>query len=267
MTAKSAVKRAAALIGALCVLAALARPDGIFAEAASKKSAAKKQTAAARKADVRDTISGSLAKGKPVFVYFYADRIKDSLKELPEVQKAADKRDGVVVKVEAEKDEELRFDYGLDYVPTVFVLRPGIGVVDTFVVDNIIEKEILRNTDKNFKPSPGLESIGKGVKAKKPALLFFMADWCGYCRKMTPEVEGFRKDYGDQINVVQINIEADYRAGDLYLVNGVPVIVMLDANGSIFRRTGYPSGYKDFEKVFKEMGVKLTKKSSSGGGK
>jgi thiol-disulfide isomerase/thioredoxin len=213
---------------------------------------------AAKPEKPREFISRNMKDGRTVVLYFYADQIKDSLDNYKKVEQLAQKRKAVVVKAEAYKEQDLSFDYGIEYVPSVFVIRPGYGISDTHIVD-IIPADIEKGISSDQKPTANMESIKKGVAVKKPALVFFMADWCGYCRKTIPEVEKFKRDYGSLVNVLSVNIEQDTRIGDLYLVSGVPVLVVLDSNGAIYRRMGYPSGYKDFEKIFRELGIKSKK--------
>lgn len=44
-------------------------------------------------------------------------------------------------------------------------------------------------------------------KAGKPIAVNFYVDWCGYCRKFAPVLEGLRKEYNGKYNIVLINVE------------------------------------------------------------
>ena len=220
-----------------------------------------------KKAGPRATIKQSLDNNKPVFVFFYADRIKDSKKNLDAVKKVAAANKGVFLAVEAESDVDLRYDYAVEYVPTLVVLKPGVGLSDMFVYDINI-KQIDRTLKKDYKTPGIMKDVQTAVKGKKPTLLFFMADWCGYCQRVTPEVEAFKRDYGSQVNIITVDLDSLAR-GDvidqLYSVEGVPVLVALDKNGAVHRRMGYEgNAYKLFEDVFGELGLKNTKAKKPG---
>ena len=210
--------------------------------------------------DARAQMADALKSGKPVFLYFFAGSVKKSRDDLKKVEAVAAKNKALVVKVDADVNEALRADFSVEYAPSLFVLRPGMGITDSFVVD-IAEKQIARSLAKNYTPPNGVKSIKAGSNGSKPTLVFFMADWCGYCQKIIPEVDAYRRDYGKQVNIVQVDLDADPNTADLYLVSGVPVLVALDKNGAVHRRMSYqPNAYKAFEDTFRQLGVDGKKK-------
>lgn len=227
--------------------------SGCFYASAKSGGGKKKDKSAAEK--VRDDIKKNLKKGKTVFVYFYADRIKGSLKELKTVQKVAKKNNGMVIKVEAEKEDQLQADYGIEYVPTVFVVRPKMGITDALVVD-ITEARLKKTLGKKYKMPTGVQGVNKAVKGKKTSLVFFMADWCGYCQRVIPEVDRFKRDHGKQVDIVTIDLDRDGQTAESYLVSGVPVLVALDEQGAVYRRMGYqPNSYSAFVSAFQDLGA------------
>lgn len=222
--------------------------------ASAKTGGAKKQEKSAEE-KIRDDVKKNLKKGKNVFVYFYADRIKGSLKELKTVQKVANKHNGVVIKIEAEKEDGLQSNYGIEYVPTVFVVRPKMGITDSLVVD-ITEAQLVKTLGKKYKMPAGVSGVNKAVKNKKNTLVFFMADWCGYCQRVIPEVDRFKRDHGKNVDVVIIDLDKDGQTGESYLVSGVPVLVALDEQGAVYRRMGYqPNVYGAIVGAFQELGA------------
>lgn len=47
----------------------------------------------------------------------------------------------------------------------------------------------------------------KAMKSKKPALVLFYADWCGYCIRFMPVYEKLSKAYDKEINFSKVNVE------------------------------------------------------------
>lgn len=75
--------------------------------------------------------------------------------------------------------------------------------------------------------TPYQEAIANG----KPTLIEFYADWCGTCQSMANTVENLENEYGDQVNLVMLDID-DPQWDDLgqeYEVTGIPQYNFLTA--------------------------------------
>lgn len=98
----------------------------------------------------------------------------------------------------------------------------------------------------------------------KPTVLVFWASWCGPCRKEAPQIASVAAQYGTAVNVVGVNagesVAVAQRAAQgmgiqwpvfmdlkgqiqtLYKVNGIPLVLILDAEGVVrHRNNGVPS--------------------------
>ena len=69
----------------------------------------------------------------------------------------------------------------------------------------------------------------------KPIFLEFYAEWCEVCKKMAPGVSELRKEYGNDINFVFINV--DNPKWEKYIkkmnVNGIPQINLFDNESNL----------------------------------
>ncbi len=207
-------------------------------------------------------IGTALRADKAVFIYFYSDIVEDSADEIPMVEKLAKKHGAQVVSIDAMKVSELRYSYGVEYVPSVFLVRPDRGVSGVWIVD-FTEKQLEAALTSNTKTSESQKKLAEGIKKEMPQLLFFMAKWCGYCKRTRPEIDRFENDFSREVNVVTINIDYENSMAQNYFINGVPVILLLDGNGVIRKRTGYPAGYNDFKRYFKSLGAGMSVKKAS----
>ena len=98
----------------------------------------------------------------------------------------------------------------------------------------------------------------------KPTLLVFWASWCGPCKKEAPEVVRIAASYGKAVNIVGINagetlgttrraaaqmgmkwpvvLDADGAISAKYKVSGIPLVLVLDADGLVrHRNNGVPT--------------------------
>jgi thiol-disulfide isomerase/thioredoxin len=44
---------------------------------------------------------------------------------------------------------------------------------------------------------------------EQPAILFFWATWCPYCKALMPHLQSMRLEYGDQVEILAINFRED----------------------------------------------------------
>lgn len=70
----------------------------------------------------------------------------------------------------------------------------------------------------------------KAVKAKKPMIVLFYADWCGFCVRFMPIYEELYKNHKDQFNFVKVNVEdKKYEAAvKKYEIAAFPTVFMVN---------------------------------------
>ena len=70
------------------------------------------------------------------------------------------------------------------------------------------------------------------LKADKPVILDFYADWCGPCRMMSPIIDEIAEEKADMIKVGKVNIDENQDLAMEYGVMSIPTIVIIK-NGKI----------------------------------
>ncbi len=83
------------------------------------------------------------------------------------------------------------------------------------------------------------------LKAGKPVLVDFYADWCGPCKMMAPMVEELAQELGGTVVVGKLNIDENMDIAMKYRVSNIPTL-MLFCSG---KPTGRLVGVQDKEAV------------------
>lgn len=249
--------RAVTLIFVLITVLLIATDCNSIAAHRNRKQKPAPNKNAINDSNYRVRIPQILGKGETVFLYFHARRIRDSLNEVKIFKKElkASKGKNRLIMIDAEKNPAMHNAFAVEYAPTIVVIRPKVGVVYTFVVD-VDDKEVraLANGQPE-KLNENQKRVSDNITAKRPTVLFFMAQWCGYCQAMLPDVKKFKEKFTPQVGLIEIDVDRDYATADNFMVNGTPDIVVLDKFGLPFSRMPGPRSYEDIEKAVKKLGV------------
>ena len=96
------------------------------------------------------------------------------------------------------------------------------------------------------------QGLARARELKKPIMIDFYTDWCGYCKKLDEEVYTVGKIIALSEKFVSIKVNADnFRdVAAQYHVNGYPTIVFLTPAGAEISRI---RGFCDSEQFYREM--------------
>ena len=69
-------------------------------------------------------------------------------------------------------------------------------------------------------------------KSHKPVLVDFWAPWCAPCRMLMPILEELEKTYGDDIEIVKVNVDEAPEVASFYGILGLPTVLIF-VNGQL----------------------------------
>ena len=85
-------------------------------------------------------------------------------------------------------------------------------------------------TDENFETEV--------LKAEKPTLVDFWAEWCGPCKQVGPILEEISNEMSDQIVVAKHNIDEHPNQPTKYGVRGIPTMLLFKAGSLVATKVG-----------------------------
>lgn len=98
------------------------------------------------------------------------------------------------------------------------------------------------------------DAVQHAMSAGKPMVVEFGANACAACREMKPVLEALRREHGDRISVVDVDLIAQKHMGYLqrYRIQLMPTQVFFDAQG---RETSRHMGKISAEEILARLQV------------
>lgn len=101
------------------------------------------------------------------------------------------------------------------------------------ITESNTNKMALEFTDSNFE-----ELV---LKADKPVLVDFWAQWCGPCRIVGPIVEELAKDFDGKAVVGKLNVDENPEVAMKYGIRSIPTILFIKNGEIVDRQVGASS--------------------------
>ena len=105
--------------------------------------------------------------------------------------------------------------------------------------ENTVASETVEVYENNVEPVKVLaddELYRPGKATGKVTILDFNATWCMPCKKFAPTFDEAARKYGEDVDFVSVDIDANVNTKQSFGINAVPTVVILDKDGNELKR-------------------------------
>lgn len=76
------------------------------------------------------------------------------------------------------------------------------------------------------------------IKSDHPVLVDFHADWCAPCKTMNPILKNIKKELGDKLKIIKINVDNNQQVANRFQVKGIPTFILFQNSEIKWRQSG-----------------------------
>jgi thioredoxin 1 len=76
------------------------------------------------------------------------------------------------------------------------------------------------------------------INTKQTVLVDFFAEWCAPCKMLAPVLKQVKKELGEAVKIIKIDIDKNRTIAAKYQVKGVPTMLLFKNGKQLWRQSG-----------------------------
>lgn len=83
-----------------------------------------------------------------------------------------------------------------------------------------------------------MENFSNIIKSGQLVLVDFFATWCGPCKTMHPVLEQLKKDLGDEIRIIKVDVDKNEAIAIQMRIQSIPTLMIFKGGEMKWRQSG-----------------------------
>ncbi len=79
------------------------------------------------------------------------------------------------------------------------------------------------------------------LRADKPVLVDYWAEWCGPCKMIAPILDEVSKDYDGRLQIAKLNVDENRDVPAKFGIRGIPTLMLFKGGELAATKVGAPS--------------------------
>lgn len=76
------------------------------------------------------------------------------------------------------------------------------------------------------------------IQSHSKVLVDFTATWCGPCKVLSPILEEVKKELGEDLKIVKVDVDKNPQLAQSQQIQGVPTLILYENGKQIWRQSG-----------------------------
>lgn len=76
------------------------------------------------------------------------------------------------------------------------------------------------------------------IASSTPTLIDFSAEWCQPCKMMPPILKDVKKQLGDKVRILKIDVDKNPAIAQKHQIRSVPTLMIMKSGNIVFKQAG-----------------------------